>query len=73
MNIFFADDSIVLKKKKGKKESIVKKIADSIGTKNIKFHFIGRKTPENLHMCKKKCTFARFLWAKDESVDKITN
>ncbi len=54
-----ADDTIVLKKKKEEKESRVKKIADTIGTKNIKYHFIGRKTPENLHICKKKCTFAR--------------
>ena len=60
------------KREHSKREHSKKRIADSIGIKNIKFHFIGRKTPENLHMCKKKCTFARFLWAKDELVDEIT-
>ena len=61
------------KREHSKREHSKKRIADTIGTKNIKFYFIERKTPENLHMCKKKCIFARFLWAKDELVDEITN
>ena len=39
------------KREHSKREHSKKRIADSIGIKNIKFHFIGRKMPESLHMC----------------------
>ena len=42
-----------------REQRVKKRIADTIGTKNIKFYFIGRKTPENLHMCNFCSTFAR--------------
>ena len=61
------------RKERREREGREKGIAVLAGEKYVKLHFIERKTPENLYMSDFFCTFARFLWAKDELVNEINN